>query len=117
MWGVISASCGRDTDGASLATVVAAPWSSSDLPDQEKISEAKEKLAEGDNAAKRNHLAKGDPGIKKQDTGKGYIASDEYPRDLPEYILREVRRGKNKYLWERVKQMIVRFASPLLGWM
>ena len=60
---------------------------------------------------------RGDPETNKQDTGERYVADAESPCDLPEYLMHEIHSGKSKYLWERVKRMITRFASPLLGWM
>ena len=53
---------------------------------------------------------------RKQDTGKRYIADAESPCDLLKYLIRELHRDKNKYLWERVKRMIACCVSPLLGW-
>ena len=50
--------------------------------------------------------------IEKQSADKSYITGPISPTDLPSVSTRESRRGKRKYVWDRVKRIIVRHPSP-----
>jgi len=78
---MVSASC-RDTDRTPSVSTVTAPWSPYDIPDQEEISEAKEKVPtkDGDHlTTQTDRPIKGGIGVKKQDTGKRYVEDPTPP--------------------------------------
>ena len=95
-----------DVDRAYSASTVAAPWSPYDIPDQDEIFEAKEKVpTKDDSTVKKSRPTKGSLGVKERDTGKRYIISPTDPRPCVS------RTSRTRHIWDRVKRIAVRPTS------
>jgi len=90
MRSVILAPSGRNIDGVPLLTI--APPDPHDPLNQENTKEYLE--------------------VEKQDAGKSYIADTASPTNFPSVPTRKPRRGKRKYVWDRVRRIAV--PSPSL---
>ena len=114
-----AASRGSDTDRRSLSTAVTVPLSSFDSMGTDEIAEAREKIPAKDGDTKKDPSAVRTDRptttnlvVKNQDVGKVAVTDvAASPTEVPGCSTNESRLRswrKKRYIWRRVKQMIIR---------